>query len=92
MRSMIPKGGEQPISVGQTVQQSCCAGVVADLASSYEEANWATTGVSGGMQFGVHATLCLADQASTPPFFTHRLEAVPLSHMLCICCRTTDVL
>jgi hypothetical protein len=32
--------------------------------------------IADGVQLGVHAALCPANQASTPPFFTPRLDAV----------------
>ena len=71
----------EPVCIIATIcQQGRRAGVVADLACSYEEADRAPIGIGYGMQLGVHATPCAADQTAPlvawPPFFDRRLFAV----------------
>src|SRR3546814_192629 len=68
--------GQHPLRFGQTVEQSCRASVIADLASGHEEADGTAIRIGHGMQLGVHAAFCAPDQASRTPFFTRRLDAV----------------
>src|SRR3546814_6204124 len=65
-----------PLRFGQTVEQSGCASVIADLPSGHEEADRTTIRIGHSMQLGVHAALRAADQASRTPLFTPRLDAV----------------
>src|SRR3546814_12600788 len=67
---------QHPLRFGQTVEQSGCASVIADLPSGHEEADRTTIRIGHSMQLGVHAALRAADQASRTPLFTPRLDAV----------------
>ena len=67
---------EQPLRLGQVVQQRCRARVVADLPGGHEEAQWAAVRVGDSMELGVHAAFGAADQAPEIPFFNRRLDAV----------------
>ena len=67
---------EQPLRLGQIVQQGCRAGIVADLACGHEEAQGAAVGIADGMKLGVHPAFGAADQAAKTPFLTRRLDAV----------------
>ena len=67
---------EQPIDLWQAAEQGRCANVVADLSGGDEEVDRAAMAVTDGMQLGVQAAFRAADQASTPPFLTPRLDAV----------------
>ena len=60
----------------EVVQQGCRAGVVTDLASGHEEAQWAAVRIGNGVQLRVHAAFGAADQAAKTPFLTRMLEAV----------------
>lgn len=76
-----PCGVIAPVSqhllrLGQIIEQGCCAGVIADLASRDEEAQGAAVGIGYRVKLGVHATLRASGQAPEIPFFTRRLEAV----------------
>jgi hypothetical protein len=68
--------GQQPVGLGQAAQQRCGAGIVADLARSHEELEWAAPGIRDGVQLGIHATYGSPDQSATLPFFNRRLDAV----------------
>ena len=68
--------GQKPVGLGQAAQQRCGAGIVADLARSHEELEWAAPGIRDGVQLGIHATYGSPDQSATPPFFNRRLDAV----------------
>jgi hypothetical protein len=72
--------GQQPLRLWQTTQQGRRIRIVADLACGHEEADRAAIGIGDGMQLGVHAALCPADQTAVlvawPPFFDRRLVAV----------------
>jgi hypothetical protein len=46
------------------------------LSGGDEETDWTPQAVADGVQLGVHTALGSADQASTPPFLTPRLDAV----------------
>ena len=67
---------EQPLRLGQVVQQRCRAGVVADLPSGHEEAQGAPVGIGYGMELGVHTAFGATNQATEAPLFTRRLDAV----------------
>lgn len=68
--------GQHPLRLGQIVEQSRCAGIIADLASSYEEAQGPTIRIGDRVKLGVHAALRASDRSSKVPFLTRRLEAV----------------
>src|SRR3546814_14361183 len=74
--SSIASVGQHPLRVGQTVEQSGRASVVADRSGGQEEADWKTIRITHGMKLGVHAAFRPADQASWNPFFTRRPAAV----------------
>ena len=76
LQGKIPRGAQEPVGVRKTPQQRSCSGVIADLSGRYEELDRPPGCVGYGVQLGVHAALRASDQASTPPFFDHRLEAV----------------
>ncbi len=67
---------EQPLRLGQVVEQGCRTGVVADLACGHEEAQGAAVIVGDGMELGVRAAFGAAYQATEIPFLNRRLEAV----------------
>jgi hypothetical protein len=73
---IIPSIGEKPVGFWQIVHQGRSASIITDLPSGYEQADRTADGVCYSMQFGVHAAFSQPDQASTPPFFDRRLEAV----------------
>lgn len=77
---VIAPVGEHPFRSGQTAQQGCGSGVVADLACGHEELQRTPPRIGDGMQLGVQPTLGPTNQAPTlvvgPPFFARRLEAV----------------
>lgn len=73
---IIAPVGEQPLRLGQLVQQSHRADIVADLTGGREEAQGTAVGIGDGMKLGVHTAFGAADQASEIPFFTARLDAV----------------
>src|SRR3546814_12459496 len=56
--------GEHPLRFGQTVEQSGCARVIADLPGGHEEADRAAICIGHGMKLGVHTAFRAADQAS----------------------------
>ncbi|SCW95442.1 hypothetical protein SAMN02927924_04715 [Sphingobium faniae] len=68
--------GEQPLRLGQFVQQSGRANIIADLPSSHEETQRTAVCIGDSVKLGVHAALGAADQAAHIPFFTRRLDAV----------------
>ena len=67
---------EQPLRLGQVVQQRCCTGVVADLAGGHEEAQRTTRLVGERVELGVQPSSGAADQAANAPFSSRRLAAV----------------
>ena len=73
---IITPVGEHPLGLGQAVEQCCRARVIADLPGGHEEADRTTVRIGHGMQLRIHAALRATDQASRPPFFTPRLDAV----------------
>src|SRR3546814_7421504 len=73
---IIASVGQHPLRLGQTVEQSGRASVIADLASGHEEADGTAIRIGHSMQLGVHAAFRTPDQASRTPFFTRRLDAV----------------
>ena len=75
--ALLLQGISEPVRVISTVgEQGRCTDVIADLVSRDEEAQRTAVGISHGMQLRVHAALGPAYLASTPPFFTARLDAV----------------
>ena len=50
--------------------------VITGLARTQKHPDWPADGIGYGVKFRVHPTLGAPDQASTPPFFSPRLEAV----------------
>ena len=67
---------QQPLRLGKVVEQRGCTGIIADLASGYEEAERATVCIGDGVKLRVHAAFGAADQPSKTPFLTRRLDAV----------------
>jgi hypothetical protein len=67
---VIAAVGQQPLRLGQVVEQGRRTGVIADLAGGHEEAQGAAVGIGDGVKLGVHAALGPADQAPEIPFFT----------------------
>src|SRR3546814_18930449 len=72
---IIAPVGEHPLRFGQTVEQSGCARVIADLHGGHEEADRAAICIGHGMTLGVHTAFREADPASWSPFFTQRPDA-----------------
>ncbi|MBD3804791.1 MAG: MFS transporter [Thioclava sp.] len=70
--------GEQPVGLGQAPQQRSSAGVVADLARSHEDLEWAALGVRDSMQLGVQPPLVLPIRRPRPPFSTAGSMGLPL--------------
>lgn len=68
--------GQQPLRFGKFVEQRRSTGIIADLPSGHEEADRATIRIAHGMQLGVHAAFCAADQTGRASFFARRREAV----------------
>src|SRR3546814_3640933 len=66
---------QHPLRFGQTVEQSGCASVIADLPSGHEEADRTTIRIGHSMQLGVHAALRAADQASRTDRKSTRLNS-----------------
>src|SRR3546814_11806630 len=54
---IIAPVGEHPLRFGQTVEQSGCARVIADLPGGHEEADRAAICIGHGMRLGVHTAL-----------------------------------
>ena len=74
--SIVPSVSEEPLGFRQTIHQGGCTSIVTDLSRCDEEADWSSAGVCNRMQLCVHAALGQPDQASSPPFFNRRLDAV----------------
>lgn len=60
---------QEPLCSGQIVQQDSGPGVIADLASRYEEPDRAAISVRHRVQLRVHAVFGPPDQAAWGPFF-----------------------
>ena len=73
---VIASVAEQPLRLGQVVEQRCGSGVVADLARGHEEAQGAAVRIADGKELRVHAAFGAPDQALEIPFFTRRLDPV----------------
>ena len=67
------RGAIQPRA---TIHQGGRASIITDLPCCDKEADRSSAGVCDRVQFGIHAALGQPDQASSPPFFNRRLEAV----------------
>ena len=67
---------QHPLGPGQIIEQRRSAGVVADLASGHEEADWAAVGFSNGVKLYVDSSFGTTDEPPETPFFTRRLDAV----------------
>lgn len=77
---IVPTVGHQPFHLWQAAQEVRRAGVISDLICSREKPDQATIGIGDGMQLGVQAALCAADQTAPlvacHPFFDLRQVAV----------------
>ena len=74
--SVISSTPEQPVDFWQAAQQGRRADLVADLSGSDKETERAIVAIADGVQLAVQAALGAANQASTPPFLTPKLDAV----------------
>lgn len=73
---IITAVGQHVFGRRQILQQRPCSNVIAALACRQEHAQGATESVRDGVQFRVHPALGSSNQATTPPFFRPRLEAM----------------
>jgi len=73
---VVTSVSEQPFDLWLTAQQCPCADIVTNLPGGDEEVERSSLAVANGVEFGVHTTFGLANQATAPPFLAVMLVAV----------------
>ena len=74
--SIIAAIGQHVFGHGKLIKKCPRSDVITGLSRAQKQPNWSPHGIGYGVKFRVHAAFGASDQASAPPFFNPRLEAV----------------